>query len=114
MTDPRRPVYRPDHDTQAVIRQMVNHFLTEATSVGCKAIGCTGAAFVTTAITLWTEEMAEVDARNTARFYRALADLCDPDVSDAVRKQAARRRHKAIDGMYASLDMLMATPEGQA
>lgn len=114
MTDPRKPIRRPDADGQEAVRQIVLAHLLEATEAGAWSIGCTGASFVIMGIGIWCSELVELDARATAQMLRAVADIYGPAVNDAGKVRAENKRRAAVNRLLAAVDLDMATPGGRA
>jgi len=112
MSDPRKPVRTlPEAQNQA-IRASVHAVLLAATEVGAKEIGTTGASFVIVGMGVWATELAELDARATARMLRALADIYDPRTNPNQKRRAEEERAKAVRAILAALDLEMAEAAG--
>lgn len=114
MTDPRKPVFRPDDAQRQAAREVAYSFLLSATENGAKALGCTGASFVIIGLGLWAQELSELDAPALAQMLRSLADIYDPASSDPRKTFAERKRRTAVETLLAAVDMQMATPAGRA
>ncbi len=112
MVDPRKRVLRPEPQQADAIRDVVHQHLLAATDVGARAIGSTGASFVVIGMGLWASELAELDARATAQYLRAVADLLDPRLNDNQKRRAEQERSKAVRKIYAALDLEMSEPAG--
>lgn len=112
MADPRKLVRRLEPEQADAIRNVVHQHLLAATDVGARAIGCTGASFVVVGLGVWARELSELDARATARYLRAVADILDPRMNDNQKRRAEQERSKAVREIYAALDLEMSEPEG--
>lgn len=114
MADPRKPVRTMSPDQQAGIRDTVHRHLLAATEIGAREIGATGVSFVTIGMGIWTAELAELDAKATAKFLRALADNFDPRSNDNQKRRAEELRAQAVRALYAALDLEMSEAQGDA
>jgi two-component SAPR family response regulator len=114
MTDPRRPIRRPDEDEQDRVRNIVHTHLLEVTAKGAKAVGCTGASFVMMGMGVWAAELSELDQKATAQLLSALGDLYHPASNDGQKRRAEKRRRQAVERLHAAIDIAMATPGGSA
>lgn len=112
--DPRKPIHRPDEGSQDIIRQIAHAHLMECTTMGAKALGCSGASFVMLGIAIWAAELAELDRRAAAQMLAAIADLYDPASNDTKKRHAEKRRRQAVDRLHAAVDISMAKPAGTA
>lgn len=114
MTDPRKPVHRPDQAAQDAAREVAYEHLLAATEAGAKAIGCTGASFVILGIGIWGSELAELDAKAASQMLRSIADLYDPASNHTKKIQAEKKRRAAVNRLLAAVDLEMSKPEGAA
>ncbi|MEM8822061.1 MAG: hypothetical protein AAGF30_00475 [Pseudomonadota bacterium] len=106
----RKPEKLLSPDQEQMVRQKVRDALLAATDVACRAIGCTGISFVIMGTQRWAEDLAELDQKAAAKFYRALADIYDPASTDGKRAVAERKRRHAVDRLRLALDVDMQTP----
>lgn len=88
----------------------VNRFLVEATLRGSESIGCTGVSFVLMGIGSWFRELAELDPRNTAQYFRTLAVLADPTTSRAAKLKAEQRRTTLFKALCETAGRELNTP----
>ncbi len=93
---------------------MAYDHLTTATISGAQAIGCTGASFVIIGISLWLEELNELDPRATSQMLSALSVIHDPKANLTQKARAERRRRAAVDKLFAAVDLTMNPAEGEA
>lgn len=114
MTDPRKPVITPSPERQQALINAVHQRLLAATAAGAAETGGTGAAFVIIGIGVWAAELAELDGKATAKFFRAIADIFDPRTNDAQKHRADKDRSQAVRALYAALDLEMAEVDGHA
>lgn len=114
MTDPRKPIQHRSGDQGDITRQIVHAHLLECTSLGARALGCTGASFVTMGVGIWAAELAELDGKATAHFLRAIADIMDPGLKHLAKTAAESRRVYAVSRLLAAVDLAMTKPEGWA
>lgn len=114
MADPRKGTRFQDGDGGNVLRDIVYAHLLECTDLGSRAVGCTGASFVTMGIGIWAAELAELDARATAILLRALADIMDPKSTPGGRAEAENRRQYAVKMLHRAVDLAMSKTGGVA
>lgn len=114
MTDPRKGTLHRAGAAGDVTRDIVHAHLLECTSLGARAVGCTGASFVTMGMGIWAAELAELDGRATAILLRALSDIMDPKNKPATKAEAENRRQYAVKQLHLAVDMKMTRPEGRA
>ncbi|MGR3452509.1 hypothetical protein [Pseudooceanicola sp.] len=114
MSDPRRPVNRPDAATQDVVREIAYAHLLAVTEEGAKAIGCTVASFVLLGLGIWARELAELDGKASAQMLRALADIYDPAANHTKKAHAEKKRRAAVEKLLAAVDLDVAAPAGRA
>lgn len=114
MTDPRKPIVRPDPETQEVQREIAYAHLIECTTQGARSIGCTGASFVILGLRIWAQELAELDGKASAQMLRALADIFDPSSNHKKKLHAEKKRRAAVQRLLAAVDLDMSTPSGRA
>lgn len=114
MTGFGKPVQTLDPDAARQARDTIHAYLLAATEEGAKAVGCTGASFVTSGLGIWAGELAELDPKATAQFLRAVADIFDPDVKPQGKARAERKRAAAVRRLLAAVDLAMAEPTGRA
>lgn len=114
MPDPRKPVNRPDPAAQDAVRSMAHAYLLDVTALGSKAIGCTGVSFVLMGIGIWAAELSELDRKAVAMLFAALSVIYDPSASDAQKMRAERKRRKAVNRLFAALDLEMTPAQGRA
>lgn len=112
MADPRKHVRSPAPEHQREILDTVHRHLMAATQAGAEAMGASGASFVIVGMGVWTVELAELDARATAKYLRALADIFDPRTNDGQKRRAEQDRSQAVRALYAALDLTMAEAKG--
>jgi hypothetical protein len=112
MNDPRKPVRTPPAEQGREMLNLVHEHLLAATEVGAKAIGATGATFVIVGVGVWASELTELDARATAKYFRALADIFDPKTNPSQKARADKDRSQAVRSLYAALDLVMAEAKG--
>lgn len=109
-----KPVLQPDEASQRAVRQIIYAHLMECTDRGSKALGCTGASFVTSGIGMRASELAELDATATAHLLHALGNLFDPKNGPTQKQYAEKQRAKAVKRLLAAVDLDMTPPAGQA
>ncbi|WP_423212278.1 hypothetical protein [Paracoccus yeei] len=114
MTDPRKPVHLQGGEQADVVSSIVHAHLIECTSLGARALGCTGTSFVTMGMGIWATELAELDGKAAAQFLRALADLMEPGRKPAAKQEAEARRQYAVRRLLAAVDLMMNETEGRA
>ncbi|SFY20420.1 hypothetical protein SAMN04244548_03066 [Paracoccus pantotrophus] len=114
MADPRKGTRHRAGADGNVVRDIVHAHLIECTGLGAKAVGCTGASFVTMGIGIWAAELAELDGKATAILLRALADIMDPKNTPAAKAAAESRRQYAVQLLHMAVDMAMNDAEGRA
>ncbi|WP_407496800.1 hypothetical protein [Pseudooceanicola sp. MF1-13] len=114
MIDPRKPVIRPDRETQFAMQTAVGEILIRATEVATQSLRITGATFVSYGMTTWLDEMAELDADACTAYLRATADIYDPNATDASRADALARRNTAMNKIFAAVDILNSKPGSTA
>jgi hypothetical protein len=114
MTSFGKPVHTLDPDANRWARDTIHAYLLAATEEGSKAVGCTGASFVTSGLGIWAAELAELDPKATAQFLRAVADIFDPEVKPQGRARADKKRAAAVRKLLAAVDLDMAEPGGRA
>ncbi|WP_420415894.1 hypothetical protein [Marinovum algicola] len=114
MTDPRKPVQRPDTATQDAARRIAYAHLLSVTEEGAKALGCTGASFVILGMAIWARELAELDPKAAVQMLRSIADIYDPTLNTTKKARAERKRRAAVDRLLAAVDLEMAQPMGRA
>lgn len=114
MTDPRKPVHRPQQADQDAARQIAHACLMAATSEGAKMVGCTGASFVIMGIGIWAAELCELDQRAVSKMFEALAVIYDPSANDRQKIKSEKSRRAAVDKIFAALDLEMNPPQGTA
>lgn len=114
MADPRKGTCHQDGPAGDVVRTIIHAHLIECTDAGARAVGCTGASFVTMGIGIWAAELAELNGRATAILLRALSDIMDPKNTPAGRAAAESRRQYAVRLLHQSVDLAMSKPEGRA
>jgi hypothetical protein len=112
MADPRKPVVTPALQYHAAILDKVHARLLAVTAAGAKDIGANGASFVVIGIAVWARELAELDGRAMAKYFRALADLYDSRTNDNQKLRAEKDRAQAVRALFAALDLEMAEAEG--
>lgn len=108
MTYQNKPLYRPSGGDLDGIKNTIHDVLLAATETGCKAVGCTGASFVTSSIGIWMQELAEIDGKLTAKFFAALAVLADPSASHNQKVAAEKKRRSAMEKLMQSVNLDMA------
>jgi hypothetical protein len=113
MTTFRKPVHTLEQDAARQARNTIHAYLLAATEQGAKAVGCTGASFVTSGLGIWAWELAELDPKATAQFLRAVADIFDPEVKPQGKARAEKKRAAAVRKLLAAVDLDMATPGGR-
>jgi hypothetical protein len=113
MTTFGKPVHTLEQDAARQARATIHAYLLAVTEQGAKAVGCTGAAFVTSGLGIWAGELAELDPKATAQFLRAVADIFDPEVKPQGKARAEKKRAAAVRKLLAAVDLDMATPEGR-
>jgi hypothetical protein len=104
----------PNGDDATKTRELLHAFLLDATSQGCKIVGCTGASFVIMGINVWASELVELDRKAASQMFRAIGDLYDPTANDTKRIRAEKRRRAAVDKLFAAVDLAMTEPAGSA
>ncbi|SMO97220.1 hypothetical protein SAMN06265173_13542 [Thalassovita litoralis] len=114
MTDIRKPVQRPDSETQDAMRRMIHAHLMDATARGSRAAGCTGMSFVMIGMTIWAGELAELDPRSLSKMLDALSVIYDPAANATQKARAEKRRRAAVDKLFAALDLEMNETQGNA
>ena len=114
MSDPRKPVHRPQQSDQDAAHQMAHAVLMAATSEGAKMVGCTGASFVIMGIGIWAAELCELDRRAVAKMFEALSVIYDPAANDRQKVKAEKSRRAAVDKLFAALDLEMNPAQGSA
>lgn len=112
--DIRKPIQRPDVETQDVLRHMIHGFLLDATERGAREIGMTGISFVLASMTIWAGELAELDRRALSKWFEALSVLYDPSSNDTQKAKAEKRRRAATEKLFAAVDLEMNEPQGSA
>ncbi|WP_421925525.1 hypothetical protein [Neoaquamicrobium sediminum] len=112
MADPRKPVHVMPSAQQAEVRASVHRCLLAATEVGAREINATGVSFVVIGTGIWAAELAELDARATAKFLRGVADIFDPKTNQNQKRRAEESRAQAVRALYAALDLEMAEAKG--
>lgn len=114
MTDPRKGTkHRSGPDADA-LREIIRAHLMDCTERGARAVGCSGASFVTMGMGVWVAELAELDGRATAALLRALADVMDPAATPSTKRDAETRRRAAVAQLHRAVDLAMTRPQGQA
>ncbi len=114
MSDPRKPIQRPDADAQGALRNAVHQHLLKCVEVGARDTGMTGASFVLVGIGVWAAELSELDQKAVSQMFAALAVIYDPTANHTKKAHAERKRRAAVRKLFAALDLQMATPEGTA
>lgn len=114
MTDPRKPVHRPDASDQVTVREIAYRHLLAVTELGAREIGCSGASFVMIGLGIWAAELHELDPKAAAQLLRSLATLYDPKASDNQKRAAEKKRRAAVTRLHAGVDLDMAMPKGGA
>ncbi len=114
MTDPRKPVHRPDVAAQDAARQIAYAHLLAVTEEGASAIGCSGASFVILGLGIWAGELHELDPRAASQMLRSLADIYDPASGETKKIHAEKKRRAAVDRLLAAVDLDMSKPAGTA
>ena len=114
MADPRKGTRHQDGTAGDAVRAIIHAHLIECTDIGARAVGCTGASFVTMGIGIWAAELAELDGRATAILLRALADIMDPKNTPAAKAAAESRRQYAVQMLHQAVDLAMNKAEGRA
>lgn len=112
--DPRKPIHRPSDETQDAVRSIAHKHLLEVTSLGAKALGCSGASFVMIGMGIWASELSELDSRATAKLLASLATLYDPASNNAQKIRAEKKRRNAVKLLLGAVDIEMSTPAGTA
>lgn len=112
MFDPRKLVIQPDQEEEQRILGIVHQHLLAATDVGAQALGATGATFVIVGVSVWAIELAELDGRAMAKYYRALADIFDPRTNENQKRRAEKDRSQAVRALYGALDLEMNEVKG--
>ena len=114
MTGFGKPVRNLDDALGREARSIIYAHLLAATEEGAKAVGCTGASFVTSGLGIWAAELAELDPKATAQFLRAVADIFDPAVTHRGKLRAEKKRASAVRKLLAAVDLDVAEPKGRA
>lgn len=88
--------YRPitDPDQARFVHEEIRRHLITATERGTESLNCSGVSFVLMGTRVWLFELAEIDARATADYFRCLAKLVDPRTPPARRKMAEQIRQR--------------------
>ncbi len=107
MTYQSKPLLRPTGADHATARDTIHGVLLAATETGAKAVGCTGASFVTSSMGIWMEELAELDGRATAKFLNAPATLADPSSSHGKKIAAEKKRRSAVETLFQAVNLDM-------
>lgn len=110
----RKTVVTPTGQDAAELRAKLHSLLVTATEECARELEITGFSFVTSSMGIWMAELAELDARATAQFLHALADIADPGTNTTKKAHAEKRRAAAVRELSAALDLDMAKPEGTA
>lgn len=114
MTDPRKPVFRPDIDANQQFWDSAQAQLLKLTEQGAQAMGCTGVSFVLMGMSIWTSELTELDSKAATQLLRSLADLYDPNTNDTGKARAEKKRRSAVNRIFAAVDLDMSKPAGSA
>lgn len=114
MTDPRKPIKHALDDRGDIVRDIVHGHLIECTGHGTRALGCSGASFVTMGMGLWAAELAELDGKASAAFLRSLADIVDPASKPPARIRAEEYRKCAVRKLMVAVDLMMNPSEGRS
>lgn len=85
-----------DPAQRAFVTDEIRRYLLAATERACESLSCTGVSFVLMGVRYWLTELAEIDARQAARYFRALADWIDPDSPPRRVELAVKRQKKAF------------------
>lgn len=110
----RKTVITPTGADAAELRAKLHALLVTATEECARELKITGFSFVTNSMGLWMSELAELDARATAQFLHALADIADPATNPTKNARAEKRRAAAVRRLSAAVDLDMTKPEGTA
>lgn len=108
MTYQKKPIYRPQGAERTAVREQIHNVLLAVTEAGAKAIGCTGASFVTSSMGIWMAELAELDGKSTAKFMAALSVIADPTASHAKKTAAENKRRAAVEKLMQAVNLDMA------
>jgi len=114
MPDPRKTVLRPEQSQQDILRALAQKHLMDATSKASAELGMTGASFVILGIAIWGQELSELDQGAAARMLQAIGTIYDPAASKRQKEAAEIKRRKAVNTIFAALDLEMAQPAGAA
>lgn len=114
MTDPRRPTIHQDGEVGNRIAQIVMSQLHLCTARGTAILRCSGVSFVTMGIGVWAADLAKTDGVACARFLRALADILDPESSEACKQSGEVRRQIAVRKLHEAVDIEISRPAGSA
>ncbi len=114
MNDPRKPIKSLTDGTADHLRSIAHDKMLDMTSVGAKAVGCTGASFVFLGLGIWAEELAELDPKAAVQFFSAVAVLIDPNANHAKKLRAEKKRAAAVKSLFAAVDLDMANLAGSS
>jgi hypothetical protein len=112
--DPRKKILRPETAAQDQMRDRALDHLLHITETASEDLGITGASFVVMGIAIWGGELSQLDQRAAAKMFQAIGTLYDPAATPRQKEVAEIKRKKAVDKLFAAIDLEMSKPEGTA
>lgn len=79
------------------LKTLIHAMLIKATEVGAEQLKISGVTFVTNAIAILAEELAELDPTQAAKFLNSLTVLHDPKARHGQKVAAERKRRAAVE-----------------